>query len=373
MTTTADVAKGAAVAGLLLLGGAAVSPPDAPAQEAERQERRYDVERGDTLWEIARRLLDDPFQWQRIWEANRGRLSSPDLIRPGQRLVIPEAGAAGAREEAAGAREEGKRETLAPVPEARASIFDRGRPEARLQATGQFTAEERPSLRPVSRGDALGAPFLARGSELKPRGRVLGPVSDGRRASTAWHGRVDDPVRVRLRGIEAAPGDTLVAVRTGDAVRDLGRVVQPAGLLEVESVSGDTAVTRVADVFGLVQPGDAVVRIPLPEIPSGTEFRASERSLTASVVGQADGSALMRPGELVFLDRGSADGVRPGDVFRLSPGGGEGTAAGDRGARSIVVRVGTRTSTARVVDVGDGTVTTGETARLVQRLVGPGR
>lgn len=371
MTNTADVAKGAAVVGLLLFGGS-VSPPDAPAQEAERQEQRYDVERGDTLWEIARRLLDDPFQWQRIWEANRGRLSSPDLILPGQRLVIPEAGAAGAREEA-GDRDEAERGTLDPVPEARASIFDRGRPEARLQATGQFTAEERPSLRPVSRGDALGAPFLAAGEELEPRGRVLGPVSDGRRASTAWHGRVDDPVRVRLRGIEAAPGDTLVAVRIGDPVRDLGRVVHPAGLLAVESVSGDTAVARVADVFGLVQPGDPVLHVPLPEIPSGTEYRASERTLTASVVDQADGSALMRPGELVFLDRGSADGVRAGDVFRLSPGGGERTAAGDRGARSVVVRVGPRTSTARVVDVGDGTVTTGETARLVQRLVGPGR
>lgn len=144
-------------------------------------------------------------------------------------------------------------------------------------------------------------------------------------------------------------------------------------MLRVESTVGDIAVSRVSDVFGLMQPGDAVVRIPLPEVPAGTEFRSSEREVTASVVGQADGSALMGPGELVFLDRGSSDGVRPGDVFRLAPVGGEGAARGGRGARSIVVHVRPRTSTARVVNVGDGTVTTGETARLIQRLVGPGR
>lgn len=365
MTTTANAATGAALAGLLLLG-TAVAPPDAPAQEAEREERRYEVERGDTLWEIARRLLDDPFQWQRIWEANRELLRNPDRILPGQELVIPGADGGGARQVAEG-------RTLDPVPEARASIFDRGRPGARLKATGQFTAEERPGLRAVSRGDAQGAPFLARDDELRPRGRILGPVSDGRRASTAWHGRVDDPVRVRLRGIGATPGDTLVAVHTGDRVRDLGRAVHPVGLLEVESVSGDTAVSRVVDLFGLVQPGDGVVRVPIPAVPEGTKFRSPERAITASVVGQADGSALMRPGELVFLDRGSSDGVRPGDVFRLAPGGAEGTGRGGRGARSIVIRVSPETSTARVVDVGDGTVTTGETARLVQRLVGPGR
>jgi LysM repeat protein len=49
----------------------------------------YTVQRSDTLWDIARRF-GVPGGWKAIWQANRETVGpDPDLIYPGQRLIIP--------------------------------------------------------------------------------------------------------------------------------------------------------------------------------------------------------------------------------------------------------------------------------------------
>lgn len=50
----------------------------------------HTVQPGDTLSKIARTYYGDASQYTRIFEANRDKLSSPDVIRPGQKLVIPQ-------------------------------------------------------------------------------------------------------------------------------------------------------------------------------------------------------------------------------------------------------------------------------------------
>ncbi|NIM03956.1 LysM peptidoglycan-binding domain-containing protein [bacterium] len=45
----------------------------------------------DCLWNIAKknRFYGDPWKWKRIYRANTDKIKDPDLIYPGQRLVIP--------------------------------------------------------------------------------------------------------------------------------------------------------------------------------------------------------------------------------------------------------------------------------------------
>ncbi|MFE0276159.1 BTAD domain-containing putative transcriptional regulator [Streptomyces sp. NPDC058992] len=61
----------------------------------------YTVIEGDTLWGIARTHMGDALKWPRIYALNKdrvqsdgGRISDPDLIRPGWQLTIPVARAA---------------------------------------------------------------------------------------------------------------------------------------------------------------------------------------------------------------------------------------------------------------------------------------
>ena len=52
---------------------------------------RYEVQKGDYLWKIAKRpdIYGDPYAWMRIYTANRDQIKNPDLIYPRQVFRIP--------------------------------------------------------------------------------------------------------------------------------------------------------------------------------------------------------------------------------------------------------------------------------------------
>jgi len=54
--------------------------------------RSYTVKSGDSLSKIAQHEYGDAGMWKDIYEANRGIISNPDLIHPGQVLTIPDNG-----------------------------------------------------------------------------------------------------------------------------------------------------------------------------------------------------------------------------------------------------------------------------------------
>jgi nucleoid-associated protein YgaU len=58
-------------------------PPQAPAPKT------YTVVKGDTLWAIAKRFLGNGTRWPEIHKLNKDKISNPNLIYPGERLVLP--------------------------------------------------------------------------------------------------------------------------------------------------------------------------------------------------------------------------------------------------------------------------------------------
>ena len=60
------------------------------AGQAGASARTYTVKAGDTLSKIAKEHLGDANAYTAIFEANRDQLTSPDVIKPGQVLKIPQ-------------------------------------------------------------------------------------------------------------------------------------------------------------------------------------------------------------------------------------------------------------------------------------------
>lgn len=58
-----------------------------PSMAAPNFPERYVVVKGDTLWDISKRFLNDPWLWPSVWHINPG-IRNPHLIYPGDIIVM---------------------------------------------------------------------------------------------------------------------------------------------------------------------------------------------------------------------------------------------------------------------------------------------
>lgn len=67
------------------------TPPVSPPASMAPQPSKYTVAKGDSLSKIAKKHYGNGNLWKKIYSANREVIGdNPDLIKPGQILVIPE-------------------------------------------------------------------------------------------------------------------------------------------------------------------------------------------------------------------------------------------------------------------------------------------
>lgn len=71
--------------GACLMAG--VVQAEEPVKVKPTAPERYTVVKGDTLWGLASRYLEDPWRWPEIWEANK-QVYNPHLIFPGDTLLL---------------------------------------------------------------------------------------------------------------------------------------------------------------------------------------------------------------------------------------------------------------------------------------------
>jgi nucleoid-associated protein YgaU len=69
-----------------------VHRPGQPASAGtgpQQTTRDYTIQPGDSLSKIAKRYYGNAGEWQKIYQANKDKIKDPNMIYPGQKIIIP--------------------------------------------------------------------------------------------------------------------------------------------------------------------------------------------------------------------------------------------------------------------------------------------
>jgi hypothetical protein len=364
----------------LVLVAAAVAAPALSAQEGRPE--THTVKSGDTLWDLARRYLNDPFLWPEIYRLNTIVVEDPHWIYPGEVLRLRADGDVASVPSV---------DTPLPTPldsakPAQGAGAGPAAPDAPLSdewkkyfahignaGNALGTLEDMPyrALRP---GEFHSSGFLTENRDL-PYGEVLGRVTPLQiRANAVLETatlHTELLVRAPRNGTYQA-GDSLLLVRLGERVPGFGRMVVPTGIARVKDVGAGRTVAIVTAVYGAIRQGDLILPVERFAATADTVRAAAVADgVQARVLGGPLAQTLVGPQDVLFLDKGSRDGVAAGDIFEVR------RAANRRrdGATNVpevmallqVVRVGERSSTTRVIAVSSPNVDRGTESRQIAR------
>ena len=364
----------------------------------------HTVNKGDTLWDLARQYLGDPLLWPEIYRLNTTVVEDPHWIYPGEvlRLVsggdvsaVPTTDTPPVEQQAEVAAAPGDTAEAAPSEEpglAEPQVMDLtgdGRDERRddvdltpLVGSSRRTANTGPSLelqlarkyRPVRRSEFFSSGFLTEGQEL-PFGNMLGTVTPlqieaENRGTTA-------PLFAKVAvtppsGARYQVGDTLLVLRVEREVSGYGNVIVPTGLIRVSDATRAEIVGEVIAAYGQIHDGQRVIPAEKFDDPGRVRPVPISDGVHGRVLAHRDAQPLTGPQDVIFLDRGRKDGVGLGDLFeiRATPKARQ-NAAGvvDEVMATVqVVHLGDRSSTARVIKVTQPDIIAGTEVRQIAKL-----
>lgn len=352
-------------------------PTQAPADSGANG-RTHTVKRGDTLWDLGRTYLNDPFQWPQIYRLNTSTVQNPHWIYPGQVLQLPGdvQVAASTRVIDQSAEPDGAAAPGGPTVFSQ-SLAARGMATSRLLDSPSEYAHTA-----VRVGEFYAAPWMDRDGGPEGQGLLLRSAgipgikefSDTRRLGPQSRAYITLP-----KGIVAARGDRFLVFDKGPTLDGGGQVMVPTGIVEVESTdNGGVATTvRIVQQFGEVVLGQSVV--PLSRFSMPTEARPQQLALglESHVVYLPSRAVLPTIQRYVMLSATSRDGVQPGDQFTLYrprqqvqvPGQDQPVTVPEEPiALAQVVKVTDRGTTALIVSQREPAIKVGVNARLTARM-----
>ncbi|MGB1778398.1 MAG: LysM peptidoglycan-binding domain-containing protein [Longimicrobiales bacterium] len=355
--------RSAAAALAVLILPSFVSAQD-PAQEPVGT---HTVVKEDTLWDLAQRYYSNPFEWRVIWNANRGVVDDPNWIYPAEVLVIPGLPGEMPAEEPAPQQEmvEGVPADLVPfglrqarpVTEGARTVFYRDAEEER----GSMQSSIDLDYTPVSSDAVYSAPWLI-GLEGDPAndGSISGFADRGSRSTSI---RNYDQITIAMPA-PARIGAYLQLFRVERTIEDVGQVVIPTGVAEVQTIGNGEVVAVVMRQYDRILSGDFVRPLMTFEERRGVYAEEVSGGSEAMLMGFAGGHVLTDIGHIAFLDLGSDDGVTIGDEFILF---GDAIPTAREGTLQVVGVTGTMAS-ARVLSMRDDVFRQGVVVRLAKKM-----
>ena len=327
------------------------------------------VKRGDTLWDIARYYLKDPFRWPEVFHANTDIVKNPHWIYPGQVLTIE---ASAVKPEIA-ARADSSGIVVAQIQtrSQQPTVFAESQVS---QVAPQLGATTLPPALTVRPGEYEAAPYVVDGRSALIAGRVVGAVDAPALGLSSDAGfKLFDRIYVTVpASLPMAVGDRMIVARTDESITDVGRVVEPTGVLRIDSLaSGRHAIATIVRQFAAIVPGEGVVA------PGRSFEKTSVRPvdgaypLTAKLLWIQGSPRLPSVQTYVILGAGEGAGVRAGDQFTVLDDSrfSDGTSAPSVATVTVtIVRVTPLAATGIVVHQTQPEIREGMPTRLTARM-----
>jgi len=316
-----------------------------PPSSAETYETKsYEVQKGDTLWDISGREFKDFFQWPMIWKENPG-IKNPDRIYPGQEIRLP-VGLLKQKEVGVAPVVEMAPEAAPPMPAAPEAAPPPSAPkaEAPLPEGELITPLKVDYL--FSLDEMISSGFIVK--EVPKVGEIESFVSPRELVM------IEDDLYINLER-PVKPGDKFMII-TSSRVRhprsndSMGWLVHPVGVVEV--MEADKLIkARIVKGFDLISKGHSLIEYTEPQVPMWDEG-GGKPDVRGYVVAFKQGRDVAGQGDFVYLDKGAMDNLKVGDLLVSLKGP-------DVNALMQIIDARDETSTA-VIRKSNGQVNTGD-------------
>jgi len=336
-------------------------------QVASSASKTHTVKRGDTLWDIAKLYLTDPFLWPEIYRLNTDIIEDPHWIYPGEILKLPGEQA----KVIAVSPPTTPVPTSTPVAPPTALTAAPARPDSVVvvNAVQQATSV-------VRMGEYVAAPWVDANGGPQHHGYIIESAElPGIASADRSRMRLYD--RVFVDPAQAATGRALYLVyRLGPMLTDFGQIVIPTGVIEVPRPAqpGEAAVGRVVRMFDEILEGQRLIPLDTAAaIVSGrpTAIPAGNRGMVRWVAGEPVLGTIQH---YVVVDISRKDGLTPGDQIELykprqKPTEGRDLALPDISiGRAQVLRVTQYGATAIVISQEQPKIEQGASVRIAAKM-----
>jgi len=264
---------------------------------------RYTVVRGDTLWDIAGRFLNRPWQWPEIWHINP-EIRNPDLIYPGDTLVlsyvngVPQIGLENAGYDSAPAYEDSDPYEQKLSPRIRSKPISQAIPTIPMNIVHPFLS--RPQV--VGPDELNQAPYVVAFADE----HIIGGYGN----------------RMFVRSIGEGAPTAYTVLRSGNPYKDadtgetLGYEAVYIGDAHVEQV-GDPATLFIERTEQEARIGDRLLPLRSEQLRLSFQPHAPKSKVRGHIIGVVNGVNQIGQYSIVALDRGTADGIEVGHVLQI--------------------------------------------------------
>jgi len=264
-------------------------------QLASDHPQRYEVQQGDTLWDIAGRFLANPWQWQEVWQANPD-IPNPHLIYPGDVIYMSLEGGQ-PRLSLNRLQRSGPREVKLS-PGVRREVLTRAVPSIPIDAIHQFLT--RPRV--MSDVDIRSAPKVRAFVEE----HILGGLGDA-----FYVDSLEDPEGLKFDILR--PGKPY---RDPDSRENLGHEALFVGQADLLRAGTPAKLTLTASQTE-VQLGDILLPDPEQEALNNFQPRPAPDDTDGKIIAVLNGVNQIGQLNVVVINRGADDELEPGHVLSI--------------------------------------------------------